>query len=266
VKIDNLPAARPPSGLGTTDVVYEQPVEGGITRFIAIWQCSDAARIEPVRSARLMDPDIVRQYGAHPLFAYAGAVPPVVAKVDASSLIDVGINRAPSAYFRDHARQAPHNLVSSTSALYAAGSAQNASATPPAPVFQFGPLPAHGPAAAVNVAYPSSNLIWSWQSQVARWARSYSGTGPASLAGGGQIVAVNVVVMRFTLSQGELVLTGSGPAQVFRDGSVIDGSWRRPSLSDLTQLIDAAGHQIPLGPGQTWIELVPPGVNVTVTP
>jgi hypothetical protein len=80
VKVDNLPAARPPYGLGTADVVYEQPVEGGITRFIAIYQCRDPSRIAPVRSARLIDPDLVRQYGAHPLFAYSGAVPPVVAR------------------------------------------------------------------------------------------------------------------------------------------------------------------------------------------
>jgi hypothetical protein len=62
------------------------------------------------------------------------------------------------------------------------------------------------------------------------------------------------------------VLTGSGPAQVFRNGAVIDGTWLRPNLSDLTQLVDAAGQAIPLAPGQTWIELVPPTVNVTVTP
>jgi hypothetical protein len=266
VKVDNLPAARPPYGLGTADVVYEQPVEGGITRFVAIYQCQDAPRIEPIRSARLMDPDLVRQFGAHPLFAYSGAVPPVVAKVDASPLIDVGVNRAPSAYRRDPARQAPHNLVSSTTALYAAGSAQHAPATPPSPVFQYGPLPDHSPAAVVHIAFPSSDLTWSWQSQAAQWSRSYSGTGVASLGGGGHIAAANVVVLRLTLSQGEVVLTGSGPAQVFRDGAVINGSWQRPSVSDQTELVDTAGQPIPLTPGQTWIELVPTTINVTVTP
>jgi len=252
--------------LGTADVVYEQPVEGGITRFIAIYQCQDAPRIEPVRSARLMDPDVLRQFGTHPLFAYSGAAPPVAAKVDASPLIDVGVNRAPSAYFRDPARQAPHNLVSSSTALYAAGVAQHAPATPPAPVFHYGPLPDHSQAAAVHIAFPSSDLTWTWQSHAAQWARSYSDTGVASLGGGGHIAAANVVVLRLTLSQGEVVLTGSGPAQVFRQGAVVNGSWRRPSLSDLTQLVNAAGQTIPLTPGQTWVELVPTNVNVTVTP
>lgn len=278
VKVENLPAARPQYGLSTADVVYEEPVEGGITRFIAIYQCHDASRIEPVRSGRLIDPDLVRQYGAHPLFAYAGAIPPVVTKVDASSLIDVGVNRAPSAYWRDSARQAPHNLVTSTANLYAAGAAKHAPAEPPAPVFHYGNLPDHQPAASVHIAYPESDLTWTWQPQAAQWMRSYSDTGPATLGAGGQIATANVVVMRVVVYPSQyvedptgahenlLVLTGSGPAQVFRNGAVVDGRWQRPSLSDQTELVDAAGHTIPLTPGQTWIELVPTTVTIAVTP
>ncbi len=147
VKVENLPQARPQYGLSAADVVYEEPVEGGITRFIVIYQCHDAGRIEPVRSGRLIDPDIVRQYGAHPLFAYAGAIQPVVDKVDSSSLVDVGIYRAPlSAYWRDPDRYAPHNLISDTAVLYAAGAAQHAPPTPPPPVFHYGALPAHSAA------------------------------------------------------------------------------------------------------------------------
>jgi hypothetical protein len=278
VKVENLPAARPPYGLGTADVVYEEPVEGGITRFIVIYQCRDAARIQPVRSGRLIDPDLVQQFGTHPLFAYAGGIGPVVAKVDASSLIDVGVARAPSAYWRDPNRQAPHNLVTSTSALYAAGSAQHAPAPPPAPVFQYGPLPDHGAAAAVHISYPESDVTWTWQPQADEWSRSYSDTGLATLGGGGSIATANVVVMRMVLypspyvedptgaHENLLVLTGSGPAMVFRNGAVIDGTWQRPSLSDQTELVDSAGHTIALIPGQTWIELVPTTVNVVVSP
>src|SRR5437870_3896363 len=73
VKVENLPAARPQTGLSWADLVYEEPVEGGITRFIAIYQCQDAARIEPVRSARFTDVDILVQLGK-PVFGYAGGV------------------------------------------------------------------------------------------------------------------------------------------------------------------------------------------------
>lgn len=277
VKVDNLPVARPPYGLGTADVVYEQPVEGGITRFIAIWQCRDAARIEPVRSARFVDPDLVRQFGAHPLFGYAGAIPPVVTAIANSPLVDVGVSRAPNAYSRDPDRQAPHNLVTSTAKLYEAGAAQDSKDPAPRPVFHYGRLADHRKAAAVNIAYPASELTWTWQAHPRRWLRSYAGAGPAALGGGGDITATNIVVLKVVLHpsryvdtngvpQNLITLTGSGPAQVFRDGAVVDGRWERPNLSDLTKLVDANGQVIRLTPGETWIELVPTDVSVTVTP
>jgi hypothetical protein len=277
--VENLPQARPQFGLSTADVVYEEPVEGGITRFIVIYQCHDASRIEPVRSGRLIDPDIVRQYGAHPLFAYAGAIGPVVTKVDSSSLVDVGIYRAPlSAYWRDADRYAPHNLVSDTAALYAAGDAQHAPPTPPPPVFEYGTLPAHSGAASVSINYLFSDLTWTWRARPAEWVRSYAGAGLANRGEGGDITATNVVVMKVVMypspyvedatgiHENELALTGSGPAMVFRNGAVVTGTWVRPSLNDDTRFINAAGHSIPLQPGVTWVELVPTTVSVTVTP
>lgn len=278
VKVENLPEARPQYGLSTADIVYEEPVEGGITRFIVIYQCQDASRIEPVRSGRLIDPDIVRQYGAHPLFAYAGAIGPVVTKVDSSSLVDVGIYRAPlSAYWRDGGRYVPHNLVSDTAALYAAGVAQHAPEVPPQPVFPYGALPAHSGAASININYLYSDLTWTWLPGQEQWQRSYVGAGPAGRGEGGDITTTNVVVMKVVMypspyvedatgiHENELVLTGSGPVQVFRNGAAINGTWVRPTLNDNTRFLDAAGHPIPLQSGPTWVELVPTTVPVTVT-
>jgi hypothetical protein len=279
VKVENLPEARPQYGLSSADVVYEEPVEGGITRFIVIYQCHDASRIEPIRSGRLIDPDIVQQYGAHPLFAYAGAIQPVVTKVDASPLIDVGIYRAPlSAYWRDPNRYGPHNLISSTAVLYAAGRAQNAPKAAPKPVFRFGAMPPHSAAASVNIANPSSDVTWTWQPQAADWLRSYVGAGAATMGEGGDITTTNIVVMTVVMypspyvedatgiHENELTLTGSGPVQVFRDGSVITGTWKRSTLSHTTELLTASGKPITLTPGQTWVELVPTTIPVTVTP
>src|SRR5262249_17355746 len=154
-------------------------VEGGVTRFIVIYQCRDAARIQPIRSARIIDPEIVRQFGAHPLFAYAGGIQPAVAAVAASPLIDVGIFHAPaSAYRRGPSRSAPQNLMSSTSALYKAGLANHAAFEPPPPVFEFGSLPsAATPAARAHVPFPFSDVTWTWNAAAKTWSRSYATTG-----------------------------------------------------------------------------------------
>src|SRR5205823_398942 len=59
IKVENAPESRPPVGLDAADVIYEEPVEGGITRFVVVYQCHDAARVEPVRSVRQADPYLV---------------------------------------------------------------------------------------------------------------------------------------------------------------------------------------------------------------
>jgi hypothetical protein len=280
VKVDNLPAARPQYGLGSADVIYEEPVEGGLTRFIAIYQCRDAARIQPIRSARIIDPEIVRQFGAHPLFAHAGGIQPALAAVAASPLIDIGTDQAPAGtYKRDSARSAPQNLYSSTNALYAAGLARHATFAPPLPVFSYGPLPAGaGPAASVHIPYSYSDVRWTWNSATQSWSRSYATSGAATQAEGGQITATNVIIMKVVVypspyvedatgaHENLLVLTGSGPAQVFRNGDMVSGTWQRGTLNDKTRYLDTAGHVIPLSPGNTWIELVPTTIAVTTSP
>jgi hypothetical protein len=272
-------AARPQFGLSAADVVYEEPVEGGLTRFVVIYQCRDAARIEPVRSARIIDPAIVGQFGAHPLFGYAGGIQPAVAAIESSSLIDVGTSRAPDAYRRDPDRSAPHNLTTSTGALFAAGEAQHASNEPPPPVFSLGPM-THGatPVTSVHIAFPASDLSWSWLSGSQLWSRSYPNTGPAGLGEGGQIATANVIVMKVVMHpspyvedatgahENLLVLTGSGPAEIFRDGAEVSGTWSRASLAEHTRYLDSAGQPITLTPGPTWVELVPTTVVVDVTP
>ena len=89
VKVENLPQARPQYGLDQADIVFEEPVEGGITRFIVLYQCQEADRIEPVRSARFVDPDIVEPLGKI-LFAYSGAITPVVDEIDSLRLAAAG--------------------------------------------------------------------------------------------------------------------------------------------------------------------------------
>ncbi len=280
IKVENLPQARPQYGLNQADVVYEEPVEGGITRFIAIYQCHDSARVEPVRSGRFIDPEIVNQYGAHPLFAYSGAIQPVVNAIDSSPLVDVGVNRAPlSDYWRDPARYAPHNLATSTAALYRYAASLHVAETPPAPTFTFGPVGAGAtPVSSVYIPYPFSHVTWTWQPSAGVFYRSYLHTGPATLGGGGQITASNVVVMHVVMYPSQyvedptgahenlLTLTGSGPAQIFRNGVEISGTWNRPSLSDTTSYLNSAGQTIALTPGQTWVELVPTTIGTTVTP
>jgi hypothetical protein len=286
VKVENLAQARPQWGLDQADIVFEEPVEGGITRFIAVYQCHVTSRIEPVRSARLVDIDILEPLG-HVLFAYSGAIQPVLAAIGSrtSLLEDVGANKAPGAYWRDPTRIEPHNLATSTAALWSAAAALGYPSTPPSPIFDYGPLPAGGTAIrAVNIYFPLDVTTWTWKADKSHWVRYYSDTGPAiqgATVGKGavpvQISAANVIVMRVVeyptayvedptgaLEQ-DLTLTGTGPAWVFRDGVELKGTWDRPTLAQPAKFTQADGAPITLAPGNTWEELLPTAESIAVS-
>jgi hypothetical protein len=266
VKVENLPSARPQTGLSWADIIYEEPVEAGITRFIVVYQCADASRIEPVRSARLTDADILVQFG-RPVFGYAGAVGKVIARVRQRGLIDVNYLRAPGAYHRDPARPQPHNLYTSTRELYAA--AHTRGPAPPAVFTYSSDVPAGGRSVSqVHVPFStSSDVFWKWDGGKKVWRRYY-GTVPAVLSDGTQIMARNVVVQVVKTVMTDItdvngvpspfvVSVGSGRAYIFRNGRMIVGKWTRPSLKDVTKFEDANGNEIPLTPGNTWVELLP---------
>lgn len=272
IKVENAPEARPQTGLNDADVVFEEPVEGGYTRFIAVYQCAQSPRVGPVRSGRTTDPDVLVQFG-RPILGYAGAVQPVTDAITRAGLIDVNYIVAARAYTRDDARVAPHNLYTTTRALYRAARAHEGA---PAPVFGYDPEvttkakrvgSAHLPFSSV------SDVHWSWSGKRDVWLRSH-GAAPHETTDGGQVSAKNVVVLSVEVRPGHILdaagnpspvvtLTGSGPAYVLRDGRMIRATWERERLADVTGLLARDGSEIALAPGRTWVELLPSDIEVT---
>ena len=272
VKVENLPASRPPTGLNAADLIYEEPVEEGITRFIVIYQCRDAAVVEPVRSGRLVDPDVLAQFG-RPLFAYAGGIGPTLDKVRSSNLVDLSFLSDGRGYRRDPARFAPHNLIGSTPELYARAAVHGGQ---PRPIFTYGPASgSRGPGSLVHVPFSGySDVTWQWSAPVHAYERGYAGV-PALESDGARIAATNVIVQLVNVTpspyvedptgshQNFVTVIGTGPAIVCRDGTCIGATWRRPTLGVITEYLDAAGRPIPLSPGRAWIERAPRGTAVT---
>ena len=271
VKVENAPESRPQTGLNRADMVFEEPVEGGYTRFIALFQCGDAPRVGPVRSGRTTDPDVLVQFG-EPALGYAGAVAPVQGAIEKAGITDLSYIVAADAYTRDDSRVAPHNLYTTTKALWkAAGSKGEA----PDPIFAYSDDlsnrakrvgTAHLPFSSV------SDVYWAWSKRDSVWLRSH-GTTPHELTDGGRVSASNVVVLSVDVRDGHILdaagnpspvvtLTGTGKAYVFRDGGMVRGTWERPELSDVTRLVAGDGSEIALAPGRTWVELFPSGLGV----
>lgn len=268
VKVENLPEVRPQYGLSTADVIYEEPVEGGITRFIVIYHCQDAARIEPVRSARTTDPEVLVQLGTS-AFGYADAAGYVVKEVAryGKQIDDVSISNAPTMYERDPSRPEPHNLVSSTKDLWKAATKKFLAM--PEPLFPYGEMEGKSKRAKQVELYFSdySDVRWKYSGGKGAYLR-FHGSTPHRSAEGGQVEARNVVIQIVQVKPGdridpagnpvpEVTLTGKGKAYLLRDGRVYAGKWTRGSVDDDTVFATAGGQEFVLAPGVTWVELFP---------
>lgn len=280
VKIDNLDApgesAVPQTAIPRADVVFEEIVEGNITRLVAVFHSQQPGTVGPVRSARTTDVQLLPQLG-HPLLAWSGGNDGVVAAVTSSPfLINVGADAAPGSYFRDTSRRAPHNLYVRADELFA----RAPQGTPgPQALFHYrkageGNPPTAQGAQGVDLNWggggASSNVSWRWDDKDHVYRREQRGR-PHLDSGGSQLTATNVVVLATDYGQSaadsrspEAQTVGSGELFVFTNGTVIHGRWDRPDIAKPATLVDDAGAPVLLTPGRTWIELPRPGGTTVV--
>jgi len=265
IKVENAPEARPQSGLDVADVVYEEIVEGGITRFLAVFQSTDADQVGPVRSVRPSDPDIMAPFGA--LFGYSGGTQKFINLLRATpGLTDLGVDNLGEGdfYVRRSGKVAPHNLYTSTPKLYS--KAPPASKAPPrfADFLPAGqPFAAAGATPAVNLTATVGNtsVVYDYDAASGTYKR------PGLVEGSATITAANVIVQftGYQVSPGDFDPTGtavsvantigSGDAIIMSGGMAVRGKWSKASQSALTTYTDAAGSPIRLLPGRTWVEL-----------
>jgi hypothetical protein len=279
VKIDNYPAGRPQSGLDKADIIFEEPVEGGITRFAAVFQCQSSALIGPVRSARNIDIGILGQLGT-PLLAHVGGINPVLANIEASPIVNADIGDSQSLMIHPPDHVAPDSDYTSSAIVYGTHASMT---TPPQPLFTYSTKTPPGGTAisSVNIDFSgTSNVTWKWNKATDTFLRYYNATTPDMLADNVQNAASNVVVQYVQVSYGpwlendegglevqaDLYPNASGAAVVYRNGYAIPGTWHRSTLDSPTQFVNDFGVAIPMQPGQTWVELVPNTIMATTTP
>jgi hypothetical protein len=278
VKIENSVDARPQSGLNAADIVWEEVVEGGITRFVAVYHSTLPAEIGPVRSVRPMDPSIAAPL--HGLFAFSGGQAGYVSAVADTGLQVLSFDAGNDGFYRINSRSAPHNVYAAPLTLVGQADAEHQAA----PVPQFEIAAVADQATGVTAGTPATTLDltlsgvshpqWTWSAPDAWWARA-EGTTPSVDADGSPLRATNVVVLRVdVVATGgtdpagnpipETLLEGRGEALVATAGKTLPVTWVKNSAADRLVLLDAAGNPVRLAPGSTWVELVPNSGAVTV--
>ncbi|MGW2855689.1 DUF3048 domain-containing protein [Streptomyces sp. NPDC001215] len=261
VKIDNVAAARPQTGLDQADLVYAEQVEAGLSRLMAVFATDLPKVVGPVRSARESDLELLRQFHT-PTLAFSGAQHKLLPLIDKAPLTPAPPDRNSDAYFRDSHKAAPHNLYLRPQRLMRSAPGAAALTTG----FRFGAAPAGGtPETTQTVRFPSARFTFTWSAERHRWLVAMDGT-PTVVADGTQVAPATVVVqfVRVRTSGLHDVLgnnspytetVGSGKAQVLRDGKVFDVRWRRASATDGTRFTTADGTPMNFARGQVWVVL-----------
>jgi Protein of unknown function (DUF3048) N-terminal domain/Protein of unknown function (DUF3048) C-terminal domain len=268
LKIDNVVRARPQTGLKAADVVYVLPVEGGLSRFLAVYSAHLPPVAGPVRSAREDDLGVLRQFGT-PAFGYSGATPHLLPFVHRARIVDLyaGLPKPAAAYFRDNGRAAPYNLYARPATLLA--DARGAS-TARDIGFRFGPAPAsaHGkPTASFAAGYPAAAFTFTWSAAQNRWLVSMDAS-PAKDTTGGQLGAPTIVIQYTTVRTSRFLeygapppyaqSVGHGTAIVLRDGKACTVTWSRPNADAGTAFTTAAGERMTFARGPVWVLLTAP--------
>jgi len=268
LKIENSREARPQAGLENADLVFEEIVEGGITRFMAIYHCGDADRAGPVRSARFDDPKIARPFTR--VLAFSGANRIVERELDKKKMVSLTELNTPDPFFRVPPGTLDiHSLFVDVAKLRRAASATKGKLVPPrAGAFDFGArAPNAKRARRVTINFNASNSIeYRWRG--GEWKRWEAGE-PFMSAAGKQLGTANLLVQQVEVNNSativdpagnpspDIALRGRGKAWLFRDGHVTKGMWRIRKEGTPAIFSAKGGRRFVFDVGSIWVELVP---------
>jgi hypothetical protein len=268
IKVENAAIAYPLSGLEKAEVVYEELVEGGITRFMAVYHCSDSDKVGPVRSAREIDPTIMTPTTR--ILGFSGANEPVLKALDEAEIVQVTESAAGSAMRRvpRAGLTSEHTLYASTPKIRNVGEKKYGD-PPPGDSYESGPLPEGAQkAGSIEIIFSSATTI-DYKFKGGRYLRSQNGAAFATESGG-QLAVDNVLVEEHEVALSKKIVdvagnpsvviadqTGGGRAVLFRDGRAVVGRWSRESVEAPVTFETKQGDKMLFSPGSIWIHLVP---------
>ncbi len=282
VKVSNWPPkVRPQHAINQADLVYEMESEGGVTRFAALFRNNSPEKVGSVRSARLVDMELLTMYAA--LLAYSGTSEPVQnilrERINRYLLLSpsLGDNCEQAGFCRDQSvidRGYEHTLFGNTQAMWNAASRRNINIGFRATGFAFALQPDEGGSDINDVYidwYSRTNTRWQYDADSQRYLRFADGEPHLDAADGTQLWADNLIMLGVTHNRRldlfeagalnesyEVALWGQGQALVLRDGKLYRGSWHRHSHNRgaALSLAYSDGRPIMLKPGRSWVTVM----------
>ncbi len=272
VKIDHTPSSYPRVGLSKADVVYVEPVEGGLTRLLAVFSTTMPSKVGPVRSARESDVDLLANYGKV-AFAFSGASSYTLRTVNRGKQVNLSNDVSGKGYARDYTRHAPYNLIGTTKTLLARA---GGSVAPKDPGFRYGDAPPGGtPATKLSTSWQAARMVFTYSGAAKSYWMSSDGRTEKDALYNTNVLAGTVVVQYVTMTQSgnrdvngaptplEKII-GKGKVTVLRGGTMWTGTWSRPNALAPTTFA-VAGETLTMAPGPVWVLIVPTSQAVKIS-
>ena len=281
VMIDDLSPARPQSGFNAASVVFQAPAEGGIPRYMLVFQDRIPKAVGPVRSARYYYIAWAAQWRA--MYVHVGGSPQAMQTLAAQGHGQLVYNADEFRYggtylWRVKNRAAPHNVYTDGRRLRQLLRRVGATDSPIKTAWRFGPdkpLDKRPVGGRLEMGYPANHIRYDYDRKTNTYLRSVTKEGKQIDAADNKRVAPkNVVVMIVSfapLNDGhpekhrlEANVIGSGRAWIATNGRTIRGTWRKASLTGALRFFDAQGRPVRLTVGQTFVQVLRSGSVITI--
>lgn len=276
VMFNNHDIARPQSGLNSADLVYEADVEGGITRYMAIFWSEAPKKVGPIRSIRQYYIEWLSPYD--PLLIHDGCASSTDPRVNACGNLNTynikDIATVGAWRWNDGRRYAPHNEYSSITNAWEYSEKVNWDGMPTVESWKFkndAAVAERGTKSKTKVTFHTRlnnhgayDAIWTYDSKTNNYLRTIGGKTDIDQETNTQVYAKNVIVQEVSLTptydnKSRIILTtiGQGKAVFLMDGKVTEGTWKKSSRTDRTTYYDKDGKEVQFNRGRTWISVIP---------
>ncbi len=282
VKVSNWPpAVRPQHGINQADLVYEYEAEGGVTRFAAIFRNNAPTQVGSIRSARLLDIELITMYAA--LLAYSGTSGPIHEIYRNSNFRplllspSLGDNCERAGFCRDDSlsdRGYEHTLFGDTQQMWDLAERRNLNIGYRAVGFTFALEADTGGSEANDIFinwYNRTTTRWQYDELGDRYLRYTDSLPHLDASDDSQLQADNLIFLQVQHNQRpdlfapgaidesfEVALWNQGPAYVFRAGKLYRAYWRRlgRGRGEALALVHPDGKPIMLKPGRSWVTVM----------
>lgn len=280
IMINNLGVARPlQSGLQDAMIIYEMIVEGGLTRYMAVFQDQNTERIGSIRSARHYFLDYALENDA--IYVHHGNSPQAAADFKTLNIDRISVDASKTGW-RDKSLNVSteHTLFTSIAKLNnGVGNKRktrnkdfllNYSETPVDLSTKEGAIKANN----IEITYSGSvKSSYEYDESAQNYKRSVNGKAHTDYVTKKQYTFKNIItyqVSNTSLNDGSgkdrqtLDNIGSGEGYYITNGYAVPITWSKSSRSSQTVYKYKDGTEIDVNDGNTFIQIQPKGKNLII--